>query len=183
VLHLFPSSLSSRNLSRQRRPLGQRLYIFTTPSCGVWILIRQQEIRKASLAKLSALDIELGALDKELAVYGVCDPVKVAQKQRAIALAKEASVRWTGKLFIAPRTQAISLRVWLESATSIAHTRQTIIQSFFHILLANMGLSQARYASSLGSAMNTRILLCAKGRIPQYRGFNSYHFDRTSAVS
>jgi hypothetical protein len=37
------------------------------------------------------------ALEKELEAYGACDPVKVEVKKRAITLAHEAAVRWTGQ--------------------------------------------------------------------------------------
>jgi len=37
------------------------------------------------------------ALEKELEAYGACDPVKVEEKKRAITLAHEAAVRWTGQ--------------------------------------------------------------------------------------
>lgn len=35
-------------------------------------------------------------MEKELANYGACDPVKVEEKRRAVTLAKEAAMRWTG---------------------------------------------------------------------------------------
>ena len=35
-------------------------------------------------------------LEKELAQYGSCDPAKIDEKRRAVVLAKEAAVRWTG---------------------------------------------------------------------------------------
>ena len=39
---------------------------------------------------------EMDSLEKELAQYGACDPVKVEEKKRAVMLAREATVRWTG---------------------------------------------------------------------------------------
>lgn len=40
---------------------------------------------------------QIVALEKELEAYGACDPVKVEEKRRAIMLAHEAAVRWTGQ--------------------------------------------------------------------------------------
>lgn len=56
-----------------------------------------QEERAIELEKLGSLKRELDALNAELAKYGACDPVKVEEKKRALILAKEAAVRWTGK--------------------------------------------------------------------------------------
>ena len=33
-----------------------------------------------------------------MAAYGACDPVKLEEKRRALVLAKEAAMRWTGML-------------------------------------------------------------------------------------
>lgn len=55
-----------------------------------------QEERTAALAQLAASKHELEALEKELAQYGACDPAKIDEKKRAVVLAKEATVRWTG---------------------------------------------------------------------------------------
>lgn len=38
------------------------------------------------------------ALQEELEKYGACDPVKIEEKRRAIVLAREAAIRWTGGL-------------------------------------------------------------------------------------
>jgi len=43
-----------------------------------------------------ATKTELMELQKELAEYGACDPVQVEAKRRAVMLAHEAAVRWTG---------------------------------------------------------------------------------------
>jgi hypothetical protein len=32
----------------------------------------------------------------ELGAYGACDPAKVEETRRAVTLAKEAAIRWTG---------------------------------------------------------------------------------------
>lgn len=36
------------------------------------------------------------ALLDELGAYGACDPAKVEETRRAVTLAKEAAIRWTG---------------------------------------------------------------------------------------
>jgi hypothetical protein len=46
--------------------------------------------------RLDAVKGELSALEEELSRYGACDPTKVEKKRRAVTLAKEAAVRWTG---------------------------------------------------------------------------------------
>jgi hypothetical protein len=35
-------------------------------------------------------------MEEELQNYGACDPIKIQEKKRAVVLAKEAAVRWTG---------------------------------------------------------------------------------------
>ena len=35
-------------------------------------------------------------MEEELQNYGACDPVKIQEKKRAVVLAKEAAIRWTG---------------------------------------------------------------------------------------
>jgi len=50
------------------------------------------------------LRAELTKLQQELAQYGQCDPVHLAQKQRANVLAKEAALRWTGSSILFPLT-------------------------------------------------------------------------------
>jgi hypothetical protein len=42
--------------------------------------------------------VELENLRKELAAYGACDPVKLAEKRKGLEMAKEAALRWTGAL-------------------------------------------------------------------------------------
>ena len=56
-----------------------------------------QAARNASLSRLTDAHKELEKLEGELAQYGACDPVKVDEKKRAVTLAKEAAVRWTGE--------------------------------------------------------------------------------------
>ena len=56
-----------------------------------------QAERTSSLAKLSALKQQAAELETELQAYGASDPTKVEEKKRAITLAKEAAVRWTGE--------------------------------------------------------------------------------------
>lgn len=49
-----------------------------------------------ALEQLGALKKEHAELETELAAYGACDPAKIEEK-RAVVLAKEAAVRWTGE--------------------------------------------------------------------------------------
>lgn len=51
----------------------------------------------AELAEYAALQSEVNALQKELAAYGRCDPVRVEEKRVAVGTAKEAVGRWTGE--------------------------------------------------------------------------------------
>ena len=60
-------------------------------------LIPSQDERTLSLETLAASKKELAMLERELSDYGACDPAKVEDMKRAVTLAKEASVRWTGK--------------------------------------------------------------------------------------
>ncbi|KAG6832030.1 hypothetical protein H0H87_003011 [Tephrocybe sp. NHM501043] len=53
------------------------------------------ESRSKALAKLADLRKQIITLEKELAAYGDCDPVKIEEKKRAVFLAKEAVLRWT----------------------------------------------------------------------------------------
>ncbi|KAI0821638.1 meiotic nuclear division protein 1 [Trametes gibbosa] len=52
--------------------------------------------RVQMLDQLATLKKEHAQLETELAAYGECDPAKVEEKKRAIVLAKEAAIRWTG---------------------------------------------------------------------------------------
>ena len=61
-----------------------------------WRIYSQAE-RASTLTQFAAQKRELDELEKELAQYGLCDPAKVEEKKRAIVLAKEAAVRWTGR--------------------------------------------------------------------------------------
>ena len=49
-----------------------------------------------ALEKLSAAKEQIKALEAELRAYGACDPIKVEAKRRAVILAHEAAIRWTG---------------------------------------------------------------------------------------
>ncbi|PVG01223.1 meiotic nuclear division protein 1 [Serendipita vermifera] len=57
--------------------------------------------RQTALAEFQALQAELAKLKNELSAYGQCDPVHLAQKQRANFLAKEAAIRWTDNVVLA----------------------------------------------------------------------------------
>jgi len=46
-------------------------------------------------------------MEEELQNYGACDPVKIQEKKRAVVLAKEAAIRWTGDSV--PRVTGLSL--------------------------------------------------------------------------
>jgi hypothetical protein len=49
------------------------------------------------LEQLSSTKKQLAVLEDEIKAYGACDPVKVEEKKRAVTLAHEAAVRWTGQ--------------------------------------------------------------------------------------
>lgn len=55
-----------------------------------------QEERTAALHELADAKAKLSELQAELAQYGACDPKQVEEKKRAVALAHEAAIRWTG---------------------------------------------------------------------------------------
>lgn len=55
-----------------------------------------QAQRSMALEKLSAAKEQIKALEAELRAYGACDPIKVEAKRRAVILAHEAAIRWTG---------------------------------------------------------------------------------------
>lgn len=48
------------------------------------------------MEKLSGLKSDLAGMEEELQNYGACDPTKIQEKKRAVVLAKEAVIRWTG---------------------------------------------------------------------------------------
>ena len=69
-------------------------------------------------------------LEKELAQYGLCDPAKVEEKKRAVVLAKEAAVRWTG-------TRFDGTRLSLVADHDMTYASQTTTPCFFRILPGN----------------------------------------------
>lgn len=56
-----------------------------------------QADRNAALAHLNELQAELSKLQAELNAYGQCNPEQAEIKRRAIVLAREAALRWTGE--------------------------------------------------------------------------------------
>ncbi|KAG5342983.1 hypothetical protein C0989_005932 [Termitomyces sp. Mn162] len=68
----------------------------TKLSLKVAWLTGDKESRSNSLARLADLRRQVVTLEKELSAYGDCDPVKIEEKKRAVFLAKEAALRWTG---------------------------------------------------------------------------------------
>ena len=65
-----------------------------------------QAERKAELSELAAAKEKLTELEKELSQYGSCDPVKIEAKRRAVTLANEAALRWTGRFYFTDHTIA-----------------------------------------------------------------------------
>jgi hypothetical protein len=55
-----------------------------------------QQMRRDLLSRLDTARQNQKALKVELEVYGAADPIKFAEKKRAVQLAKEASLLWTG---------------------------------------------------------------------------------------
>lgn len=70
---------------------------------------------------------EYAKLEMELAAYGACDPVKIEEKRRAIVLAKEAAVRWTGKYEVAscplPPYSSIRTQITISSCFRTSRVR------------------------------------------------------------
>jgi hypothetical protein len=60
------------------------------------LIYSAQEARSVALAKLSNLRRELDTQEAELNAYGDSNPAKVDELKRAVFLAKEAALRWTG---------------------------------------------------------------------------------------
>ncbi|KAL1751409.1 Mnd1 family-domain-containing protein [Schizophyllum commune] len=58
---------------------------------------RETEERRAKLGKLAWLKQHQATLQIELSAYGTCDPIKIEEMKRAVTLAQEAAIRWTGE--------------------------------------------------------------------------------------
>ena len=50
-----------------------------------------------SLSALTISKTTLASLENEIEQYGACDPAQVQEKRRAVVLAREATMRWTGE--------------------------------------------------------------------------------------
>jgi phage-related minor tail protein len=61
------------------------------------IIQNAQQKRRDLLARLASARRTHEALKAELQAHGAADPVKFAEKKRAVESAKEASLRWTGE--------------------------------------------------------------------------------------
>ena len=59
--------------------------------------ILPQATRTSALQEIAETRKQISELDKELEAYGACNPIKVEEKKRAVMLAHEAAVRWTGQ--------------------------------------------------------------------------------------
>jgi hypothetical protein len=75
---------------------------------------------------LAALKRELAGRESELAAYGDCDPAKIEEMKRAVFLAKEASLRWTGKLH-----PAIALRELTVAGTTCTEDNYGMLLAHF----------------------------------------------------
>ena len=64
------------------------------------LIYSAQEARSVALARLSDLSRELDSQEPELNAYGDSNPAKVDELKRAVFLAKEAALRWTGSFTI-----------------------------------------------------------------------------------
>ncbi|KAL1664727.1 Mnd1 family-domain-containing protein [Schizophyllum commune] len=89
------------------------------------------EERRAKLGKLAWLKQHQATLQTELSAYGTCDPIKVEEMKRAVTLAQEAAIRWTGEsanaFTIAPSRTALTTFLSLPSC-------------WMRSLFANLGL-------------------------------------------
>lgn len=61
-----------------------------------------QPTRRAALALLQENRNTLSELESEMDQYGLADPVLLERKRRAVILAREAALRWTGKAVLWP---------------------------------------------------------------------------------
>lgn len=61
-------------------------------------MVRSQAERDAALGHLSELQAKVSKLQAELNAYGQCNPEQAEMKRRAVELAREAALRWTGGL-------------------------------------------------------------------------------------
>ena len=73
---------------------------------GSWILVTSahsltspQMERTTLLTELETLTQTSSNLKAEIEAYGASDPIKMEQKRRAIEIAKEACLLWTGERF------------------------------------------------------------------------------------
>ncbi|KAF9647269.1 hypothetical protein BDM02DRAFT_3098387, partial [Thelephora ganbajun] len=66
--------------------------------CGGLDWTTRRAERDSALEKLSGLKRNLTGMEEKLENYGARDPVKTQEKERAVVLAKEAEIRWTGDL-------------------------------------------------------------------------------------
>ena len=87
-----------------------------------------------ALNQLAVLKTKCAELENELSAYGACDPVKVEEKKRAVILAKEAAIRWTGAsllvLFVDDGETVLSHALLDNYAMLLSHfTRQHGIDS------------------------------------------------------
>lgn len=65
---------------------------------GIFVAAMEpQEERTSALSQLTQRKKELSTLEEELAAFGASDPAKLEEKKRAVFLAKEAAIRWTGE--------------------------------------------------------------------------------------
>lgn len=75
-----------------------------------------QEERTSALSQLTQRKKELSTLEEELAAFGASDPAKLEEKKRAVFLAKEAAIRWTGEhrwlILVTPDGQAHLREIW-----------------------------------------------------------------------
>lgn len=65
---------------------------------GGLLKVFQQVERLQALQTYAKLREELAGLEKELGRYGNADPAKYGENKRAVVLAKEAALRWTGNV-------------------------------------------------------------------------------------
>ncbi|KAI5889657.1 meiotic nuclear division protein 1, partial [Schizophyllum commune H4-8] len=91
---------------------------------------RETEERRAKLGKLAWLKQHQATLQTELSAYGTCDPIKVEEMKRAVTLAREAAIRWTG-----------------ESANAFTVTHSDSAD-YFHILAISLDAPYSGYLRS-----------------------------------
>lgn len=101
-----------KNIEAERAARPETVsFVWSTFDCWYDSSIKAE--RTAELTELAAAKEKLNEVEKELSQYGSCDPVKIEAKRRAVTLANEAALRWTGWFSLVTNYSIASLMVLL----------------------------------------------------------------------